>query len=75
MRLGSISVSLLIFTLFAFIALQLFQSTALASSCTAQCPGGTSVTCEGYECTAIDGESCRGHDINGKAVTKGKCYH
>jgi hypothetical protein len=46
------------------------QSTASlannpAGKCIAECPGGTTVTCDGDGCEATDGVGCKYRDANG----------
>jgi hypothetical protein len=44
-----------------------------AESCSANCPGGGSVTCYGHTCTAKDGVGCSSYDQNKKLIIELSC--
>jgi hypothetical protein len=43
------------------------------ATCTADCAGGSGVTCEGTNCGANDGVGCSSWDSNGKTVQSKLC--
>lgn len=46
-----------------------------AASCTADCPGGGSVTCTGHGCAAEDGDGCVAWNEDGQLFSRGSCVN
>jgi hypothetical protein len=50
-----------------------FLLPVYGATCTADCGGGTSVSCTGHRCEAVDGAGCQSWKADGTEATVGAC--